>query len=329
MTRNLVLTVGIVLLFTFSRLTLTAQTNIASSNGYVVHVTIVPVSIIPSSASCPNGYNYNLNIHYVVTFTGTNIPASLYTLQGNVGCGTSTHFYSLPVAGGTGNTITGSNVWNPATNCATATVASLFCNAATLTIEGPGIAQQTLPIVLASGGPLAIKLADFSAEAFKEKVRLHWSTAFEVNNDYFSLERSTDGNSWSTIKTIKGSGNSSTLTKYETFDENPVVGNSYYCIKQTDIDGKFTYSDTRLVKYTSGDNIYAYPIPNTGTTVHFKGILQPKDMELTVRSISGATVFSSTLQTSAVELPLKAGVYIITLKNKTTAATTNMRYVRL
>ncbi|MGC4104317.1 hypothetical protein [Ferruginibacter sp.] len=319
-----------VFLFTFLASPVHSQVHITSSNGYMVHVTVQPVAIVPSTTSCTYGYNYNLKVNYTVTFTGSNIPSSLYTLQGNIGCGSSTHFYSLPVAGGSGQLTTGSNVWNPNPDCNTATVSSLGCNGATLSIEGPGIAAQTISFTFPSGGPLAIKLSSFTAEAVKDKVKLDWTTESEIDNDYFSIERSTDAANWTVVKTVKGAVNSSSIINYESFDENPVTGTSYYRLKQTDLNGKFTYSDTRVVKYTSGNNIYAFPVPNTGNTVNFKGILQPKDMQLLLRDATGATIYNTTLTASAVTLPvIKPGVYTLSLNNKITGEVTNLRYVKL
>ena len=307
-----------------------SQASVPSSTGYTVHITVLPVSIIPSSLSCPYGYNYNLNLNYTVTFTGTNIPSSLYTLQGTIGCGSSTHFFSLPTNGGSGSLTTGSNVWNPNTDCATATPASLLCNSASIQIEGPGIAAQTVNFSLPVGGPLAITLADFSAEAVKQKVKLNWSTVSEINNDYFTVERSTDNTTWTTVKTIKGAVNSSSLLNYECFDDAPVVGVMYYRIKQTDLNGKFTYSYTRVVKFTAGDNIYAYPIPNTGNTINFKGLLQPKNMQLILRDATGATLYSTMLAGNVAALPLiSPGVYTITLYNKVSGESSILRYVKL
>ncbi|GAB2805961.1 hypothetical protein GCM10027043_00780 [Ferruginibacter profundus] len=307
-----------------------SQAAITSTNGYTVHITVQPVSIVPSSTNCTFGYNYNVNLHYVVTFTGSNIPASLFTLQGTLGCGAGSHFYDLPNSGGTGNVTSVSNVWNPNADCATATPASLLCNTASVQIEGAGIPAQTVTFAIPSGGPLAISLTDFNAEAVKEKVKLNWSTVSEINNNYFSVERSTDGSSWTVLQTIKGAGNSSSLLNYTWMDEKPVVGNLYYRLKQTDLDGKFTYSTTRLVKYTTGDNIYAYPVPNTGNTVNFKGMLQPKDMQLALLDAAGATVYRTTLTTNLAELPLiKPGVYTLSLYNKQSGTTTNLRYVKL
>jgi hypothetical protein len=330
MTRNLLICTTISIFSLFARQVVQGQANVNSTTGYTVHITLQPVNIVPSTNNCTYGYNYNVRLHYNITFTGTNIPASLYTLQGTIGCGTSSHFYDLPNNGGAGNVVSQSNVWNPNSNCNTATPASLFCNVAAVQIEGPGITAQTVNVPLPAGGPLPIQLLNFNAEAQKDKVQINWSTSFESNNDYFTIERSVDAVTWTVVKIIKGAGYSSTLKNYESFDEQPAIGKNYYRLKQTDLDGKFNYSDAKVVKYNSGDNIYAYPVPNTGNTVNFKGIVQPKNMELTLHNIAGTQVFTTTLQTNSVELPLlKAGVYIMTLTNKVSGDISNLRYVKL
>jgi hypothetical protein len=329
MTRKL-LTIFTVLFFSvINTPALFAQATVTSSTGYTVQISLQTVSIVPSGNSCANGYNYNVMMHYVISFSGTNIPDSLYTLQGKIGCGDQTHHYDLPNVGGSGNVTSQSNPFNPNSDCATATPESLMCNIAGIEIEGPGIPLQNVFVPL-SAGVLPIQLLSFNTEAQKDKVKISWATVSENNNDFFTIERSTDAATWSIVKTIKGAGNSSTLKNYSSFDEKPVVGTSYYRLKQTDLNGKFNYSDVKLVKYTSGDNIFAFPVPNTGNTVNFKGIIQPKNIELTIYNISGAKVFTTTLQTNAVELPvLKAAVYVMTLTNKVSGDVTNIRYVKL
>lgn len=308
----------------------TSQATISSSTGYTVNISIQPISIVPSSYSCQYGYNYNVTLHYVVTFSGSNIPASLYTLQGTLGCGANSHFYDLPNNGGTGTITTVSNVWNPNSDCATATPASLLCNSASVQIEGPGITAQTVNFTLASGGPLAITLGNFNAEAVKDKVKLNWFTVTESNNDYFSVERSTDGINWSLVKKLKGATNSSSILTYECFDDQPVAGTLYYRLKQTDLDGKFSYSAIKHVKFTTGDNIFMYPVPNTGNTINFKGILQPQQILLQLHDVTGNTLYRTALSSGTVELPkIKPGTYTISLVNKTTGSITNLKYVKL
>ncbi|MEM9024232.1 MAG: hypothetical protein AAGB22_10845, partial [Bacteroidota bacterium] len=118
---------------------LVGQCSQASSDGYTVNMSFTVASIVPSSNSCPFGYNYNVAVDYAVSFSGTNIPASLYTLQGTVTCGGTQHFFNLPNGGGTGTVTSVSNPYRNASDCNTATPASLGCTDVDIQISGSGL----------------------------------------------------------------------------------------------------------------------------------------------------------------------------------------------
>ena len=99
-------------------------------------------------------------------------------------------------------------------------------------------------------GMLPVKLISFNAVLNNKKVNCTWETASEINNDYFTLERSNDGGDFESIATIKGKGNSSVASHYNFTDYAPLAGTSYYRLKQTDYDGKYTYSDIQKVGST-------------------------------------------------------------------------------
>lgn len=111
---------------------------------------------------------------------------------------------------------------------------------------------------------LPIELLNFDATiANNEWVELNWQTSSEINNDYFTIERSMDGINWEIVKNIDGSGNSSTLLNYSGIDSNPYSGISYYRLKQTDFDGQFSYSQIRSINLQRPGNpeILIYPNP--------------------------------------------------------------------
>lgn len=111
--------------------------------------------------------------------------------------------------------------------------------------------------------PLPVELVEFNArEEDNKRVLLDWVTASEVNNDYFTIERSLNGMDWEAIGQIKGAGTTSTTNYYAAEDNNPYNGTSYYRIKQTDFDGKFSYSETeRVTIRQSNKQIIVYPNP--------------------------------------------------------------------
>ena len=116
---------------------------VPSTHGYFVNVTLKATSVV-ATTPCVYGYNYNVAVEYSVTFTGVRIPSKLNTLQGNLYCGASPNFFSLPTTGGSGTVLSRSNVWSANTDCASASVSSLRCNTFELQIQGPGISNQFL-----------------------------------------------------------------------------------------------------------------------------------------------------------------------------------------
>ncbi|MBI5541125.1 MAG: T9SS type A sorting domain-containing protein [Bacteroidia bacterium] len=86
--------------------------------------------------------------------------------------------------------------------------------------------------------PLPVNIINFSANCFEGKNQLVWETSSETNNDFFTVERSEDGRIFQKITEVDGAGNSNDITHYSWIDYNPLEGNSYYRLSQTDYDGK-------------------------------------------------------------------------------------------
>ncbi len=98
--------------------------------------------------------------------------------------------------------------------------------------------------MLGSGGggtSLPITLGSFIGYQAQDGVIVEWVIHSEVNNDYFTIDRSSDCYNWDELATIPGNGNHNNRIVYNTFDENPLVGINYYRLKQTDYDGNYEY----------------------------------------------------------------------------------------
>lgn len=121
----------------------------------------------------------------------------------------------------------------------------------------------TLGTINSSQTPLPIELVYFNATLENElTVKLEWQTASEINNGFFTIERSKNGLDWEEVSKIDGAGNSTALLSYSTIDENPYWGISYYRLKQTDFDGQFEYSDIRSVTIKQNTaEVVIYPNP--------------------------------------------------------------------
>jgi hypothetical protein len=100
-----------------------------------------------------------------------------------------------------------------------------------------GTGYFTIASVNVATAPLPIDLVEFSAKCDHDKVDLKWITATEINNDFFTIDRTTDGILFEQIAVVDGAGNSSGTISYQWTDDQPVEGVSYYRLKQTDFDG--------------------------------------------------------------------------------------------
>jgi hypothetical protein len=120
------------------------------------------------------------------------------------------------------------------------------------------------PLQLTSGGPLPVELTYFSAEIINRKVVTQWSTATELNCDYFTVERSSDGFEYTDLIKVQGAGTTGDKHDYSITDQQAVEGNSYYRLRQTDFDGKQkTYSAVQV--YLENKSFNIYPNPSKGT----------------------------------------------------------------
>jgi len=116
---------------------------------------------------------------------------------------------------------------------------------------------------IGSSVQLPISLLYFKAKLENNRVKLSWSTVSEVNNDYFTIERSLNGYDYEAIGIVNGVGFSSIETKYELIDDNPILGVLYYRLKQTDFDGVSSYYEIKSVDVEDIkiQDIIVYPNP--------------------------------------------------------------------
>ncbi len=109
---------------------------------------------------------------------------------------------------------------------------------------------QSKFFTIASAAPsltLPVELQYFTASEYNGKVLLSWRTLAEVNNDYFIIEKSTDGDNWEEIIVMSGMGHSSSPTDYSAIDLNGCSGICFYRLTQVDFDG--AYEVFKAIKY--------------------------------------------------------------------------------
>ncbi len=242
-----------------------SQCIITSNDGYEVHVSLYLNQVV-SQSSCEWGYNYNVEVAYDVKLVGQNIPSSLYTLQGFLKCGDTQTFFDMNNAGGEGITFT-STAWTPRTDCNSVIPADLECFTAKVIIQGPGLPYQEIECL--AFGPLPIELQSFHVMELNDEVAISWTTASETNNDFFTVQRSTDGQNWKNLLHQNGAGNSSVPQHYYATDSQPVSGIAYYRLKQTDFNGEVSFSEIKVITLELDSNLPPRVFPNPTNDILF------------------------------------------------------------
>ncbi|MEO1452123.1 MAG: T9SS type A sorting domain-containing protein, partial [Bacteroidota bacterium] len=127
------------------------------------------------------------------------------------------------------------------------------------TLPGSFYAQRGLGLSYDAATPFPVEWLNFEANPVRNRVELKWTTGLEENNDFFTIERATDGQLFEEIGNVdaKGAGT------YRFADFNPEIGTNQYRIRQTDLNGNFSYSDSREVNFTgNGSSIRFNVYPN-------------------------------------------------------------------
>lgn len=287
------------------------QCAVASSNGYTVSMRVYPEGVEPAADDCPWGYGYRVRMRYDVAFSGSNPPASLWTLQGRVTCGGDGIFFDLPNEGGSGTVVT-SNSWTAMTNCATVTPNDLGCFAVEVDINGPGIPAQTVPCGFS---PLPVELIAFAAKAEGPGVRLEWATASERNSGYFAVERSADAHAFEEAARVAAAGSSQSMMNYAAVDERPLPGVTYYRLRQVDLDGAVQFS--QVVPVRIGRDEEWVPVPNPSSDGRFRVPPEAVGGSLEVIAASGKVVSRvPVVSPDADPGPLPTGVYQVRLSGQ-------------
>ena len=121
--------------------------------------------------------------------------------------------------------------------------------------------------LVSSVTPLPVELLSFKPNCINNQTVLKWATASEINNSHFEIQHSTDGETWNTIDSVEGAGNSVVEINYQYLVENPNTYQEfdYYRLKQVDYDGTYDYSKIEACNCNGGIEITElYPNPSHG-----------------------------------------------------------------
>lgn len=160
---------------------------------------------------------------------------------------------------------------------------------------------------------LPVTLKTFEAELKGQYVLLNWSTVEEINSNFFEIEYSEDGRNWTTLGKVQVNGSGSSYS----YNHSSPAAENYYRLKQVDIDGRYTYSETRKVNAAGGVQARLYPNPVIGSTVMLDLTASPaNELTYTISNASGLLISTGVIRNRVekIALPTAAkGFYLLRL----------------
>ncbi len=182
-----------------------------------------------------------------------------------------------------------------------------------------------------NGGPLPVQWLSFTGKKVFDNVQLNWTTASEINNSHFEIERSADGKKFEFAGRVEGNGTTTHINSYKFVDAGAFAkANSdvlYYRLKQVDFNGDFEYSSIIAVsKGKTGDGVTIETInPNPFTQqLHVTlNNVSEGNVTIAVYDMSGKVLYTHTQITGSGKLVidlnelsnLPEGVYVLSVTN--------------
>ena len=180
-------------------------------------------------------------------------------------------------------------------------------------------------------GTIPVTLTAFNGRLNNGAIQLQWETSSELNCKGFYVEKSSNGRNFENIGFIVSkavNGVSNLPLQYVLDDAKPISGNNYYRLRQTDLDGKISYSNTILIRYNDkGIALSIYPNPANNIIYATVQAIARADASLLVTDVSGKIMLKQnvTLVKGVQQLPLNlapfaAGTYFLTIVTKENAS---------
>lgn len=168
-----------------------------------------------------------------------------------------------------------------------------------------------------TGVVMPVSFLSFSGVKTNEVVILNWSTATELNNEKFIIERSNGNSVWQAIGEVEGAGTSTLITDYNFVDYAPLQETAYYRLRQVDFDGAAYYSNVIAVQ-TGSQSVSIMPNPfDDALTIS----ADAGKMNVKIHDVLGKLVYEISRESNDGTLniapELHSGAYIITVQTET------------
>ncbi len=213
--------------------------------------------------------------------------------------------------------------YNPNLAWASSSASAVTNTSSQDTVTATGVSTFSPWTLSRQAAPLPVELLDFTAAYNGKTVDLNWNTASEINNDYFTIEKTKDSETFDFVATVNGNGNSNSFHHYYAEDRTPFSGTSYYQLTQTDFNGQSTKSglvqvviagnDFSIVKtYTDGSGIINISVndnSNESLSISLSDLLGNNILTQNIGAVPGINY----IQLNPKDLP--QGIYFITVSN--------------
>jgi hypothetical protein len=167
-------------------------------------------------------------------------------------------------------------------------------------------------------GTLPVSLLYYNVQAINNRtVQSSWATATEQNTAYFSVERSVNGSDFIEIGRVKAAGNSSVKKEYSFTDTQPLIGRTYYRLKEVGSEGFTEHFSMRVIDFYGRKGITVSPNPSTGNENVTIALNFSNDQRAfaTITDISGLEIKKFSFTGTEYKLPFDSskGSYILTV----------------
>lgn len=320
--KNLLSTLTLLLAVTFGQ---AATVYTATSTGVVNWSSItwsVTGSGTPVTRIIPSGLTATINAN--VTTEDTLKILGVLDFKSNVTLTLNTDGYVEILPGGT---VTGGSGNSEIIFGTTGTITGPYNGAGIY--AGPSYAHK-ITGTFVTGTALPVTWSSFTAATTNNTIQLKWSTASELNNSHFDIERASADGQFHTIGSVNGNGTTQAISNYLFTDTEPLNAVAYYRIKQTDFNGDFDYSITIKVdgKTTTPISVWPTLLKDNNTTIKINNISENASIHLidaTGKEVNGLNSLATASETVTLSLQNGhnnlSGFYFlyITDNNKTTS----------
>lgn len=173
---------------------------------------------------------------------------------------------------------------------------------------------------------IPVKLSAFNVQKINNIVKLSWTTEQELNSKEFIIERSINGNTWTTIATVAAAGNSNSRLNYTSTDNSPVKGINFYRIRSVDFDNRFDLSATKSVLFNSAVEVLVTPNP-AKDIVNVYMADNNRTVNILLLDASGKVVKKLSTDQQQLQINVSAfgrGVYYVKVVNEGSVKTTKI-----